>query len=78
MAAVIDGVPVAIPPPDGYKVNFENPQRNSVTEAYWLYGIGNFLSLAFILQRVYVKGFLQRKFRIGDGQSDAPIFWSFC
>ncbi|KAJ4014006.1 hypothetical protein NW766_006256 [Fusarium irregulare] len=67
MAAVVDGVPVAIPPPDGYKVNFENPQRNSVTEAYWLYGVGNFLSLAFILQRVYVKGFLQRKFRIEDG-----------
>ena len=78
MAAVVDGVPVAIPPPDGYKVNFEQPQRNSVTEAYWLYGVGNFLSLAFILQRFYVKGFLQRKFRIEDGQSDAPIFWSFC
>ncbi|CAG7555849.1 unnamed protein product [Fusarium equiseti] len=66
MAAVIDGVPVAIPPPDDYKVNFENPQRNSVTEAYWLYGVGNFLSLAFILQRVYVKGFLQRTFRVDD------------
>jgi hypothetical protein len=69
MAAVIDGVPVAIPPPEGYKVDFNNPQRNSVTEAYWLFGVGNFLSLLFVLQRVYVKGFLQRSFRIEDGQS---------
>ncbi|KAG7418086.1 Satratoxin biosynthesis SC1 cluster protein 4 [Fusarium oxysporum f. sp. rapae] len=54
MAAVVNGVPVAIPPPEGYKVDFDNPQRNSVTEAYWLYGVGNFLTVLFIAQRIYV------------------------
>ncbi|KAJ4157626.1 hypothetical protein NW754_009270 [Fusarium falciforme] len=47
MAAVVNGVPVAIPPPEGYEVDFDNPQRNSVTAAYWLFGVGNFLALLF-------------------------------
>ncbi|KAK4245711.1 hypothetical protein C7999DRAFT_33926 [Corynascus novoguineensis] len=34
----VNGVPVVMPPPDGYVVDFDNPQRNSVTEAYWLFG----------------------------------------
>ncbi|KAF4344335.1 integral membrane protein [Fusarium beomiforme] len=66
MAAVVDGVPVAIPPPEGYKVDFDNPQRNSVTEAYWLYGVGNFLSLLFIAQRVYVRCFMHKAVRLED------------
>lgn len=68
MAAVVNGVPVAIPPPEGYKVNFDNPQRNSVTEAYWLYGVGNFLTVLFIAQRVYVRCFIHETIRIEDGK----------
>ncbi|KAM0558282.1 hypothetical protein ACHAPJ_004976 [Fusarium lateritium] len=67
MAAVVNGVPVAIPPPEGYKVDFDNPQRNSVTEAYWLYGVGNFLTILFIFQRIYVKCWIQKNIRIEDG-----------
>ncbi|KAJ4263056.1 hypothetical protein NW762_006669 [Fusarium torreyae] len=67
MAAVVNGVPVAIPPPEGYKVDFDNPQRNSVTEAYWLYGVGNVLTILFIIQRIYVKCWIQKNIRIEDG-----------
>ncbi|KAG5805984.1 hypothetical protein H9Q74_009999 [Fusarium xylarioides] len=66
MAAVVDGVPVAIPPPEGYNVDFDNPQRNSVTAAYWLYGVGNFLTVLFIAQRVYVRSFIHKTVRIED------------
>jgi hypothetical protein len=68
MAAVVNGVPVAIPPPEGYKVDFDNPQRNSVTAAYWLYGVGNFLTVLFIVQRVYVRSSIHKTIRIEDGK----------
>ncbi|KAF5025128.1 hypothetical protein F66182_2829 [Fusarium sp. NRRL 66182] len=67
MAAVVNGVPVALPPLPGYEVDFENPQRNSVTEAYWLFGVGNFLSLLFVAQRIYSKCVIQKSLRIEDG-----------
>ncbi|UPL01477.1 hypothetical protein LCI18_012411 [Fusarium solani-melongenae] len=66
MAAVVNGVPVAIPPPEGYEVDFDNPQRNSVTAAYWLFGVGNFLALLFMLQRVYVRMVIQKTARLED------------
>ncbi|KAJ4314504.1 hypothetical protein N0V84_008845 [Fusarium piperis] len=67
MAAVVNGVPVAIPPPEGYQVDFDNPQRNSVNAAYWLFGVGNFLALLFMLQRVYVRLVIQKTVRLEDG-----------
>ncbi|KAL6363125.1 hypothetical protein LRP88_02531 [Fusarium phalaenopsidis] len=66
MAAVVNGVPVAIPPPEGYEVDFDNPQRNSVTAAYWLFGVGNFLALLFMLQRAYVRLVIQKTLRLED------------
>ena len=69
MAAVVNGVPVAIPPPEGYVVDFDNPQRNSVTAAYWLFGVGNFLALLFMLQRAYVRLVIQKTLRLEDGKA---------
>ncbi|KAK3367556.1 hypothetical protein B0H63DRAFT_83670 [Podospora didyma] len=66
MAAFVNGVPVVMPPPEGYVVDFDNPERNSVTEAYWLFAVGNLLSLLFVLQRVYVKIFVQRRIQLED------------
>ena len=63
----VDGVPVIMPPPPGYVVDFENPQRNSVTEAYCLFAVGNFLCLLFIMQRVYVRAVVQRRVQLEDG-----------
>ena len=68
MAAIINGVPVAMPPPEGYVVDFENPERNSVTAAYWLFGVGNFLSLLFMAQRGFVRLVIQKTFKVEDGK----------
>lgn len=65
----VDGVPVAIPPPPGYEVDFENPQRNSVIEAYCIFGVGNFFCLLFMMQRAYVKLVLQKRVQVEDGKS---------
>lgn len=62
----VNGVPVIMPPPEGYVVDFENPARNSVTEAYWLFGVGNFLALLFMMQHLYTKAFIRRRFQIED------------
>ena len=67
MATLVNGVPVVMPPPEGYIVDFDNPQRNSVTEAYWLFGAGNFLCLLFMLQRAYVRLAVQRRLLLEDG-----------
>jgi hypothetical protein len=69
MAAVVDGVPVAIPPPKDYKVDFANPQRNSEVEAYWLFGVGNVLTLLFVFQRVYVRAVVHKAVRPEDGKT---------
>lgn len=74
MAAVVNGVPVAIPPPEGYEVDFDNPQRNSVTAAYWLFGVGNFLTLLFMLQRAYVRLVIQKTLRLEDGKTACSPF----
>ncbi|KAK4184089.1 hypothetical protein QBC35DRAFT_541191 [Podospora australis] len=62
----VGGVPVVMPPPEGYVVDFDNPQRNSVTQAYWLFSVGNVLCLLFMLQHLYVRLFLRRQFKLED------------
>ncbi|KAH6974528.1 hypothetical protein BKA56DRAFT_634406 [Ilyonectria sp. MPI-CAGE-AT-0026] len=60
MATVVDGVHVALAPPEGYQIDFENPQRNGETAAYSLLVIGNFICLVFMLQRLYVRAVIHR------------------
>lgn len=62
----VNGIPVIMPPPEGYVVDFDNPQRNSVTEAWWLFGAGNVFCLLFMLQHVYVRMFLRRQIKLED------------
>lgn len=68
--ATVNGVLVAIPPPDGYVVDFENPQRRSVTATYTICGVGMTLALFFMLQRLYVKIFIRNKFGVDDGMQN--------
>lgn len=65
--SVVDGVLVAIPPPEGYVVDFDNPQRTSVEATYVICGIGMTLALFFLFQRLYVKIFVRNNFGIDDG-----------
>ncbi|KAJ3537153.1 hypothetical protein NM208_g6433 [Fusarium decemcellulare] len=42
-----------LPPPRGYKVDFENPQRQYVEATYWSTGIFCTIGLLFLAQRFY-------------------------
>ncbi|UZP44845.1 hypothetical protein NXS19_012657 [Fusarium pseudograminearum] len=61
---VINGVPVAIPPPEGYVVNFKHPQRRHETEAYVASSVGMGLAFFFVLQYLYVKVWILRKLEL--------------
>lgn len=58
---------IALNPPDGYIVDFANPQRRAVPEAYWLAGVTTFLSLLFMMQRLYTKAIILGNFHLDDG-----------
>ncbi|CAN9393461.1 unnamed protein product [Alternaria alternata] len=62
----VNGVITAIPPPDGYEVNFANPQRRLLTEAYVIFTVENILALMFLGQRLYTKVRLMKQFQIDD------------
>lgn len=66
--SIVNGVLVAIPPPEGYVVDFDNPQRNSVLTTYVVATVGMALAAAFVGQRLYVKAFIRNKLGIDDGE----------
>lgn len=64
----VNGVEVLLPAPDGYVVDLENPQRNLNIAAYWAFGVGNFLALLLLGQRLYTKVFLSSGLQREDGE----------
>ncbi|EMR65430.1 putative integral membrane protein [Eutypa lata UCREL1] len=62
----INGVATLLPPPEGYKVNFNNPQRQYETEMYSVAAVGNLLMLLFLSQRLYTKIFLTKGLQLDD------------
>ena len=69
----IDGVMVLLPPPEGYVVDFDNPTRQGIPDAYFIAGFGLAISFLFFMQRMYVKVFL-----VGGLQLDDCKFVSVC
>jgi hypothetical protein len=63
----MNGTLTIIPPPDGYEVDFANPQRRLVTETYILFALENILALMFLVQRLYTKIRLMKQFQTDDG-----------
>ncbi|KAI8404735.1 hypothetical protein FOFC_14207 [Fusarium oxysporum] len=65
---VVNGVEVAVPPPTGYRVDFENPQTDAsmVRNAYWIFGLEFAMATAFLGQRMYTNAVILRKFLIDD------------
>lgn len=63
----VNGILTIIPPPDGYEVDFANPQRRLVTETYIMFALENVLALMFLVQRLYTKVRLMKQFQIDDG-----------
>ncbi|KAI1080886.1 hypothetical protein F5B20DRAFT_537775 [Whalleya microplaca] len=62
--SAVNGVTVAIPPPEGIEVDFSNPQRNGTTAMYLVFAIGILVSHLFLAQNLYVKLYLRRKMDI--------------
>ncbi|KAI0007137.1 hypothetical protein F4779DRAFT_525316 [Xylariaceae sp. FL0662B] len=59
--SVVDGVVVAIPPPEGVEVDFVNPKRNGTTAMYLVFSVGMIVSHLFLGQNLYVKLWLRRR-----------------
>lgn len=66
---IINGVLTALPAPEGYVVDFANPQREAVPDAFWVAGFGLFFSVLLMVQRLYTKIFLS-----GGLQTDDSMF----
>ncbi|KAH7084862.1 hypothetical protein BKA63DRAFT_498353 [Paraphoma chrysanthemicola] len=64
--ANINGTMVLVPPPPGYVVDFENPQRQLETQVYTVVAVENVLAFAFLLQRLYTRIYLMRLFQVED------------
>ncbi|KAI1504734.1 hypothetical protein F5X99DRAFT_370837 [Biscogniauxia marginata] len=62
-----DGTVTALPPPDGYIVDFENPQRQFVDALNWTSGALGVVTLLFVCQRLYVRLFLEKGLFLDDG-----------
>ncbi|RYP52370.1 hypothetical protein DL768_002481 [Monosporascus sp. mg162] len=63
---VTNGVITYLPAPEGYVVDFENPQRQYLIQIYSVAAVGNTLVLFFLSQRLYTKIFLARGLQIDD------------
>lgn len=63
----INGVEVLLAVPNGYVVDFTNPQRNGDHGAYWAYGIGTLLAVLFLGQRLFTRVFVGTGLQVDDG-----------
>ncbi|EUC46563.1 hypothetical protein COCMIDRAFT_35794 [Bipolaris oryzae ATCC 44560] len=61
-----NGVMTILPPPEGYVVDFANPQRRLLGEAYALFIVENILAFIFLAQRLFTKIRLMKQFQIDD------------
>lgn len=64
--AEINGTIVALAPPDGYEVDFDNPKRNLLVANYVVMAVGLSLSLIFLAQRIFVKTHVHRGLALDD------------
>lgn len=62
-----EGVRTFLPAPEGYQVDFDHPERNYDVVLYSIVGVGNFLCLLFMYQRLYTKTRLSGGLQIEDG-----------
>lgn len=62
-----NGTITIIPPPDGYIVDFENPQTQYMYESYAVASVEMTLAFLFLVQRLYTKIVIMKKFQLEDG-----------
>ncbi|KAI1014552.1 hypothetical protein LB504_012112 [Fusarium proliferatum] len=64
---VTNGVITFLPPPEGYVVDFDNPQQQDALKHFFIFGILGSLAILCLLQRLYVKYYITRGLKIDDG-----------
>ncbi|RYP05980.1 hypothetical protein DL764_003440 [Monosporascus ibericus] len=74
---VTHGVITYLPAPEGYDVDFENPQRQYLIQIYSVAAVGNPLVLFFLSQRLYTKIFLARGLQIDDVATQILVIRTF-
>lgn len=75
----VNGIQVLLPPPSGYTVDLDHPNRIGDTAAYWAFGIGNTLALLLLGQRLYTKMYIKGAIQIDDGAQTPQVeMSSFC
>ncbi|KAJ4128544.1 hypothetical protein NW765_012930 [Fusarium oxysporum] len=63
---VTNGVITFLPPPEGYVVDFNNPQQQDALKHFLIFGILGSLAIFCLLQRLYVKYYITRGLKIDD------------
>lgn len=63
----VNGTLTIIPSPPGYVVDFEHPQRRLVAVTYTITIVENIFAFAFLIQRLYTKIYLMKRFHLEDG-----------
>ncbi|VTO83655.1 unnamed protein product [Fusarium graminearum] len=63
---VTNGVTTFLPPPEGYVVDFDNPQKQDAIEHYLVCAILGPIAFLFLVQRLYTKYFILGSWKIDD------------
>ncbi|KAH7464244.1 hypothetical protein FOMA001_g17460 [Fusarium oxysporum f. sp. matthiolae] len=62
----INGTEVFRLPPEGYVVDFDDPEQQYALEHYMIFGIGALFAFIALLQRFYTKIRLRKKIEVDD------------
>ncbi|KAH7322386.1 hypothetical protein B0I35DRAFT_498868 [Stachybotrys elegans] len=73
---VTNGVTTVIAAPDGYVVDFANPQEQFVIHHFLIFGLLGFLAVLCLAQRLYTKQFLSGGLQIEDGMGASLVMQS--
>jgi hypothetical protein len=63
-----NGTITIIPPPEGYVVDFENPQTQFVVQGYTVAAVEMTLAFIFLVQRLYTKIVIMKSFQLEDSK----------
>jgi hypothetical protein len=67
--SMTNGTMTIIPAPEGYLVDFDNPQVQFMAKSYTVAAVEMTLAFLFLLQRLYTKIVIVKKFQLEDGKS---------
>jgi hypothetical protein len=63
-----NGIITIIPPPEGYVVDFQNPQVQFVIKSYTVAAVEMTMAFIFLVQRLYTKIAIMKSFQLEDSK----------